>query len=156
MFAAFIKRVSIHYRKSVWFSWISLRLEILEAPIKNVQTIWSGIGGKLRVVVLLVPFVVIHLWGPKWGPYLFHRTWSPNLSPLRSMKVLNIATITTTQRKYFSELNLEMGWDGKNRGRGGRGGGRRGGRGGGGGGWKERRPPPAPTNTDCPVQVWIA
>ena len=48
-----------------------------------------------------------------------------------------------------------MGWDGKNRGRGGRGGGRRGARGGGGGGggWKERRPPPAPTNTDCPVQV---
>jgi len=48
-----------------------------------------------------------------------------------------------------------MGWDGKNRGRGGRSGGRRGGGrggGGGGGGWKERRPPPAPTNTDCPVQ----
>ena len=46
-----------------------------------------------------------------------------------------------------------MGWDGKNRGRGGRSGGRRGGGRGGGGGWKERRPPPAPTNTDCPVQV---
>ena len=57
------------------------------------------------------------------------------------------------QKKTLSEQHFEMGWDGKNKGRGGRGGGRRGGRGGGGGGWKERRPPPAPTNTDCPVQV---